>query len=191
MEFDDVVYCQPKTFIHVFLCLCQKMSFNLNFINTSISRSSLQRSRLPSQSRHYEHLVNNLGNKANTKLLHFGTDISYVLFENPHIQEVTWIDQETSRSHMDSMLLKPEYNLIVNNQHLFSANTVKILTEKIAKHTIMCVLKSRHYDNQRVIERAFSRDDNISISSRLEIYDKDNYKGWKDGVIIYDIVKKE
>lgn len=167
------------------------MSFNLNFINTSISRSSLQRSRLPSQSRHYEHLVNNLGNRPNTKLLHFGTDISYVLFENPHIKEVTWIDQETSRSHMDSMLLKPEYNLIINNQHLFSANTVKILTEKIAKHTIMCVLKTRHYDNQRVIERALARAENISISSRLEIYDKDNSHGWNEGLIIYDIVKKD
>ena len=165
------------------------MSINLNFINTSISRSSLQRSRLPPQSTHYEHLVNNLGNRPQTKLLHFGTDISYVLFENPHIQDITWIDQETSRSHMDSMLLKPEYNLIINNQHLFSANTTKILTEKFAKHTIMCLLKTKHYDNQRVIERALSRTDGISISSRLEIYDKDNSKGWKDGVIIYDIAK--
>lgn len=166
------------------------MSVNLNFINTSISRSSLQRSRLPQQSTHIQHLVNNLGNRPNTKLIHFGTNISYVLFENPHIQEVTWIDQEVNRMQMDSMLLKPEYNLIINHQHLISTNTMAMLADKLAKHTIMCVLKTRHYDNQRIIERTISKSDDISILSRLEIVDKDNSHGWNDGVCIYDIVKK-
>jgi hypothetical protein len=166
-----------------------KMSMNLNFINQSVSRASLNRSRLPTNSSHIQHLVNNLGNRASTKLIHLGQGISYVLYENSHIHTITWIDEDTSKTGVDSLILKPEYSLIVSNQHMMRTNMLKALHDKLTKVSILCILKTRYYDSQKMIDRSISTIDGIRTVSKLEICDRNNSNGWGDGVVIYDLLK--
>jgi hypothetical protein len=144
---------------------------------------------LPTNSSKVGHLVNNLGNKPNTKLLHLGTDISYVLYENPHIETITWIDEDMSKTGIDSIVFKPEYSLIVSNQHMFRTSLLRNLNDKLAKTTIMAIMQTRYYDSQRIIDRSIAMIDGLKIVSRLEICDRDNANGWGDGVILYDLHK--
>jgi hypothetical protein len=144
---------------------------------------------LPTNSSKIGHLLNNLGNKPNTKLLHLGADISYILYENPHIETITWIDEDMSKTGIDSMIFKPEYSLIVSNQHMIRAGLLRSLDDKLATTSIMAVMQTRYYDSQRMIDRSISMIDNLKIVSRLEICDRNNANGWGDGVLIFDIHK--
>jgi hypothetical protein len=145
---------------------------------------------LPTNSSKIGHLLNNLGNKANTKLLHLGADISYVLYENPHIETITWIDEDMSKTGIDSMIFKPEYSLIVSNQHMFRTSMLRSLNDKLATTSILVVMQTRYYDSQRIIDRSISMIDDLKIVSRLEICDRDNANGWNEGIVLYDIHKK-
>jgi hypothetical protein len=122
-------------------------------------------------------------------LLHLGADISYVLYENPHIETITWIDEDMSKTGIDSMIFKPEYSLIVCNQHMIRAGLLRILEDKLTTTSIMAVMQTRYYDSQRIIDRSISMIDELKIVSRLEICDRDNHNGWGNGVILYDIRK--
>ncbi|AGE56375.1 hypothetical protein PBCVNEJV1_641R [Paramecium bursaria Chlorella virus NE-JV-1] len=165
------------------------MSSNLNFINSTVSRATLYRSRLPTGSTRAQHLLNNLANRPNTKLLHLGQDLSYVLYENDHIQEITWIDEDTSKTGLDSIVFKSEYSLIISNQHMFRTGMLKMLSDKLVKAPVLCILQTRFYDSQKIIDRSISIIDDLKVVSKLEIRDRNNANGFGDGLVIYDLLK--
>lgn len=127
----------------------------LNFVNQSVSRAILNRSRLPDRSPRVWHVVNNLANRKNTKLLFLGEGLSYALYENDHIETITWIDEYLSRAQLDSFVFKPEYNLIISHQHLFKTGMLKLIQDKLAQKTLLVLLNTRHYDSQQIISRSY------------------------------------
>jgi len=162
---------------------------SINFVSQSISRAILNRSRLPEKSPRIWHAVNNIANKRDTKLLFLGEGISYALYENDHIREITWIDDYLTRAELDAFTFKPEYNLIVAHQHLFKTGMMKLVHDKLAHKSILVILNTRHYDSQNIISRSISHVDGLRLASKLEIFDKDNREGWQNGMSIFDMTK--
>lgn len=158
------------------------MSLNLNFINQCVSRGTIYKSRLPKNCSRLHHTINNLVNGPRTKLLYLGEEISYALYENSHVDTITWID-EHSRDHM---VYKPEYNLVMGDQHFFKTSLIREISPKLAKKTIVAVMHTRHYDH-RNLERQLCLGDDVKIVSKVSIFDKNNLNGWKDGLSVYDL----
>ena len=161
------------------------MSLNINFVAQSISRGCLRRSRLPENSSRLHHALNNLAGAPRTKLLFIGEDISYTLYGNSHINDITWFD-EISPNQMDHAILKAEYNLVVGQQHDFRYEVVRSIKDKFAKKTILATIHSKHHD-PRHMDRALLRFDGIRIVSKTTIYDKGNTDGWGEGLTVYDV----
>jgi len=161
------------------------MSLNINFITQSISRGTLYRSRLPGSSSRLHHTLNNLAGGPRTKLLYIGEDISYALYENTHIDVLTWFDDFDS-TKLDHTVLKPEYNLIIGKQDVFRYDVINGLKDKFAKKTILATIHARHHD-PRHMERVLLRNNDIRVVSNTTIYDKRNSDGWGEGITVYDL----
>jgi len=161
------------------------MSININFVAQSISRGTMYRSRLPGNSSRLHHTLNNLAGGPRTKLLYIGEDISYALYENSHIDTITWFDK-FGPNQLDHTILKPEYNLIMGKQDVFRYDVVRTLKDKFAKKTILATMHTRHHD-YRHMERALLRHEDIRIVSRTTIFDRANADGWGEGITVYDL----
>ncbi|AGE55723.1 hypothetical protein ATCVMN08101_683L [Acanthocystis turfacea Chlorella virus MN0810.1] len=161
------------------------MSININFVAQSISRGTLYRSRLPGSSSRLHHTLNNLAGGPRTKLLYIGEDISYALYENSHLDVVTWFD-DFDATKLDHTILKPEYNLIIGKQDVFRYDVINGLKDKFAKKTILATVHAKHHD-PRHMERALVRSEDIRVVSKTTVYDRNNADGWGEGITIYDV----
>lgn len=166
------------------------MSLNINFVSQSISRATLRRSKLPQNATCLQHAVNNLASASKTKLLYVGDGLSYAVYENDHIETITWLDEDLTRAQLDAYIFRPEYNLIVANQHMFKTSLLKILQNHLSKKTLLVVLGSRFYSSNEIIARSLVYNDHVKIVSKLEINDRNNDIGWGDGMTIFDLTIK-
>lgn len=167
------------------------MSLNINFVSQSVSRGSMRRSKLPLNTTRLHHTINNLVGAPKTKLLYIGDGLSYALSGNKHVETITWLDEDMTRAELDAYIFRPEYNLIIAQQHLFRTSLLKILNQHLAKKTILVILGSRFYSTNEIIARSLTYNDNIKIISKLSIFDRDNSDGWLDGLTIFDLTVKK
>jgi len=162
------------------------MTSNLAFIAQGVSRASLYSSRLPQQCTKIQHLQNNLVSKADTNMLFIGQGLSYALYENTHAN-VSWIEDGTRKLKVQPQI-KP-YNLIIVANNQFSVKMLPDLKNTIDKNIILAVVNSRMMIAEKLLERSIGFVPDIKISSKVEIYDRNNSKEWDNGILIYDLIK--
>ena len=167
------------------------MSLHLALVSQGVSRGSMLRSKLPPRATRLQHTVNNIASAPGTKLLYIGEGLPYALTGNNHIQTITWIDEDMTRTELDAFIFRPEYNLIIVHQHMIKTSLMKTLNQHLAKKTLLVILGSRFYSNNEIISRSLTYNDNVKVVSKLEVRDRDNSDGWGDGVTIFDLTIKK
>jgi len=160
------------------------MTSNLTFLNQSVYRAGLNDSRLPHQCSKIQHVSNNLVSKAHTNLLFIGKDLSYAIYENNHAR-VSWMDESAK------VKIQPQedpYNLVIVANNQFSAKTLYDIKDHLAQNVILAVMNSRMMIAEKLLGRSVSLVPGFRLFSKVEIYDRNNERGWDDGIILYDIV---
>ena len=164
---------------------CAYMASNLTFLSQSVSRAGLYSSRLPQQCSKIHHVSNNLVSKAHTNLLFIGKDISYAIYENNHAC-VSWMDESVK------VKIQPQdnpYNLVIVANDQFSVKTLYDIKDHLAQNVILAVVNSRMLKAEKLLERSVALVPGLRLFSKVEIYDRNNERGWDNGIVLYDIVK--
>ena len=169
------------------------MSNNLSFLNGCIARSSLYRSRLPTASTRIQHLVNNLANKKDSKMLYLGPDLSYALYGNDNAQ-VHWIDEEDSKYTTENLVMRnglSEYNLIIASEHMYRTSLLPSIQRKLAQTVIIAVTGSKAFDTKKIIDKSIQNVPTLRVMSRVEICDYKDSMGWGTGIVMYDVLNRK
>jgi len=81
------------------------------------------------------------------------------------------------------------YNLIIVANNQFSVKTLYDIKDHLAQDVILAVVNSRMLKAEKLLERSVALVPGLRLFSKVEIYDRNNERGWDDGIVLYDIVK--
>ena len=165
------------------------MTSNLTLINQSVSRASLLSSRLPNNCNKIQHLTNNLVAKSDSRLLFIGHEWSYAVYDNSHTS-VTFIEDGTKPMSKEVLRTVAPYNLVIVAENNFSAKLLPDLKEYLAVNVILAVINSRVMITEKLIDRSVGFVPNLRVFSKVEIYDRNDERGWGNGILLYDLVNK-
>jgi hypothetical protein len=164
------------------------------FIAQAIGRASLMSSNLPSSSNKVHHLANNIAQKPDTRLLHFGENLSYSLYDNKHVK-VHWIDSVDTIYDIENLpprLDVSPYNMIYVQGDMLRTSLLYHLQDKLARDVIFIVSDTRtSTSNKSIADRCIANVQGVRVDFRVDINDRYDTLGWDNGVSIYLLKKLE
>lgn len=160
------------------------------FISQAIGRASLLHSNLPTSSQKIYHVINNIAQKSDTRLLHIGENLSYSLYKNDHVL-AHWIDDVEVSYNIENLIPRPDvapYNFIYVPGDRLRTGMLYHLHDKLSTDIVFVVVDTRvTLDSKNLVDRCINNVSNLRVDFKVEINDKNNANGWDNGITIYHL----
>ena len=153
---------------------------------SSIGRAGMMASKLPQHAAKVHHALNNFASRADTRLLHIGHSMPYVIWENEHVK-AHWIDDD-----FENAPPRPDiypYTLVIIDAPKLRPLILKHHVDKLSDEFVFAVNNWKSPEMRRGVDRELKRFDAWDVVSRMEFMADDDPSGWKDGLAVFVMVR--